>query len=161
MERKLKFFYLVGIFTTSILLYKIRKNSNQCKYTLLYKKSKIAKLFNLFSDNLTNSYSPTIYLGSGHIQTFLLELINIIIGFIKKFMKFYQYTYKREIFILSDGGVVGVDHCVQNNPCENTDKIVIIIPGYTSNSEDYYIKSFSESFINEFEVRVLNMRPGL
>jgi len=73
-------------------------------------------------------------------------------------MKFYQYTYKREIFKLSDGGVLGVDHCVPNEPCEKTDKIVIIIPGYTSNSEDYYIKSFSESFINEFEVRVLNMR---
>lgn len=158
MERKLKFFYVVGLCATSYLIYKARQNSQKSKLMLIHKSSRIAKLFNLFSENLMQTYHPTLYLLSGHIQTFLLELINLMINFGKNILKFYKFHYEREVFILSDNGQLAVDHCITSSTGNNKDSIMIVIPGFTSESSDYYIKSFVESFVDEFDVRVLNMR---
>ena len=159
MERKLKFFYVVGLCATSYLIYKARQNSQKSKLVLLHKNSRIAKLFNLFSDNLVQSYQPTLYLLSGHIQTVLLEFINLGISMFRNILNIYNFHYEREIFKLSDSGSIIIDHCITtSSSLRKNDQILLVLPGYTSNSEDYYIKSFVESLVDDFEVKVMHMR---
>ena len=159
MERKLKFFYAVGLCATSYLIYKARQNSQKAKIMLIHKNSRIAKLFDLFSENLMQTYHPTLYLLSGHIQTFLLEFINLGISLCQNVLKIFNFHYKREIFKLSDNGMLAIDHCIASKQSSKIiDSILLVIPGYTSESEDYYIKSFVESFVEEYEVRVMSMR---
>src|SRR5690606_25009021 len=38
------------------------------------------------------------------------------------------------------------------------DKILLIFPGVTSSSDDYYVKALVEDFIDEYECRVVNAR---
>jgi len=159
MERKLKFFYVVGLCATSYLIFKARQNSQKSKLVLLHKNSRIAKLFNLFSDNLVQSYHPTLYLLSGHIQTALLEFINVGISMFRNILNIYNFHYEREIFKLSDNGTIAIDHCqTSSSSIRKNDQILLVLPGYTSNSEDYYIKSFVESLVDDFEVKVMHMR---
>jgi len=96
----------------------------------------------------------------GHLQTFLLEFANILINICNNFFKYYKFAYRREIFHLSDGGEIAIDHCVPTTSPKNNivNKILLVIPGYTSNSEDYYLKSFAENFIEDFDVKIMNFR---
>lgn len=160
MEKKLKFFYVVGLCATSYLIYKARQNSLKTKYMLIHKHSRIAKLFNLFSDNLIQSYQPTLYLLSGHIQTLLLEFISLGINLLRNFLKYYKFTYEREVFKLSDNGLLAIDNCVTSS-IKKKDQILIILPGYTSSSEDYYINEFADNFVDEFDVKILHSRGVL
>jgi predicted alpha/beta-fold hydrolase len=104
------------------------------------------------------TYHPTLYLLSGHIQTFLLEFINLVISLGKDVLKIYKFHYEREIFNLSDSGQVAVDHCITSSHTKNKEHILLVVPGFTSESSDYYIKSFVDSFVEDFDVRVINMR---
>jgi predicted alpha/beta-fold hydrolase len=65
---------------------------------------------------------------------------------------------------LSDGSTLAVDKARKrgNNQdklkTKEYKKLLLIFPGITSSSEDYYIKSLIEDFVDEFDCRVLNGR---
>ncbi len=67
--------------------------------------------------------------------------------------------YKTELFEVSDGGTVTVDyftkkesHSLYNN------KVLLVIPGFTYNSDSYYINSFIDDFAEDFDCQLLNIR---
>lgn len=121
------------------------------------------------------------YLLTGHIQTFLVGAVSVILKLLKKYFNFFNFNYKREIFQLRDGAFIAIDHAnkinqnlIQNsntklktkinqnfslqNSIKERDKILLLVPGIASSSEDFYIKSFIEDFIDEFDCKVINSR---
>jgi len=129
---------------------------------------------------------PKNYLLTGHIQTFLLEIGNCLIQLLKKFFRVYTFKYEREIHTLEDGAQIAIDHAIPinnfnlkecdgkslgrisenlvttkskiNSMSKNYQKILVIVPGITSSSEEFYIKLFVEDFISEFDCKVINSR---
>jgi len=177
----MKFIYLLGICISSY--YFMRWLKKKQRLHLLFSDNKFTQIFQLISLKYFENI-PKAYLLTGHIQTFLLELSNRIIEVLKKFFRVYTFKYEREIFTLSDGAEIAIDHAfpikipIQNDDQESVslpdslidinsknhktyrdyDKILIIVPGITSSSEDFYIKYFVEDFISEFDCKVINSR---
>ncbi|KAK1386820.1 Embryogenesis-associated protein EMB8 [Heracleum sosnowskyi] len=95
---------------------------------------------------LHRRYYATPWLASPHLQTMLLD-------FVAKPPKF---SYKRQIFLSSDGGTFALDWLMSSNviPSENendtiwekdTTPIVVVIPGLTSDSNAAYIRHLVHS----------------
>jgi len=149
---------------------------------LLISESKFTQIFQIMSLKIFEDV-PKAYLLTGHIQTLLLELANIIFDLVKKYFKIYTFIYEREIFTLKDEAQIAIDRAIPlnnknsedpanasikgsegfinlntANKIKKSDKILLIIPGITSSSEDLYIKIFVEDFMSEFECRVINSR---
>ncbi|KAF1002092.1 hypothetical protein AG4045_029004 [Apium graveolens] len=109
---------------------------------------------------LHGRYCATPWLSSPHLQTMLLE-------FVAKPPKF---SYKREIFLSSDGGTFALDWLMSSDviPSENendltwekdTTPIVVIIPGLTSDSDASYIRHLVHSTaMRRWNVVVCNHR---
>jgi predicted alpha/beta-fold hydrolase len=54
---------------------------------------------------------------------------------------------------------MAIDHCLTySSLIRKNDQILLVLQGYTSNSEDYYIKSFVECLVDDFELKVMHMR---
>ncbi|KAK9069624.1 hypothetical protein SSX86_011528 [Deinandra increscens subsp. villosa] len=89
---------------------------------------------------LHGRYFSTPWLSSPHLQTILLHLL----------VKTRDFSYKRELFISSDGGTIALDWLMNFDDTRfqvNGDggvakvvPIVIVIPGLTSDSDAPYIK---------------------
>lgn len=158
----MKFIYAFGLVVSSYLLYKYKQKSQ--KLLLVHSNNRLSRLFHLINIKFFESFKPTLFLFSGHAQTFFLELFNIILRFFKNIFNFYNFKYKREIFTLSDGSTLAVDKAkkrgrnLEKDKTNEYKKILIIFPGVTSTSDEYYIKSLIEDFIDEFDCRVLNAR---
>lgn len=161
----MKFLYALGLVVSSYFLYKYKQKSQ--KLLLVHSNNRLSRLFHLINLKFFEDFRPYLFLFSGHVQTFLVELCGIIIRILKKIFRFYKFKYEREIFCLTDGAKLAVDHArrrnrkkVNSDLKENKirDKILIILPGVTSTSDDYYIKSFVEDFLEEFDCRVINAR---
>jgi predicted alpha/beta-fold hydrolase len=165
----MKFMYALGIIVSSYALYKYKQKATHL--LMVHSNNRLSRLFHLINAKLFENFKPSLFLFSGHAQTFLLELISIILRFFKKIFRFYNFRYKREIFILSDGCKIAVDHVklrnktklvgknyFDNSKIEGYDKILIVLPGITSTSDDYYVKALVEDFCDEFDCRVINAR---
>ena len=61
---------------------------------------------------------------------------------------------------MSDGCKLAIDHAIKNknNGVEEYEKILIVLPGITSTSEDYYVRILVEDFCDEYDCRVVNAR---
>jgi len=84
----------------------------------------------------------------------------------------FNFKYEREIFKLRDGALIAIDHAykLSSSTKFNTDtssqsfsspdneKILLIVPGICSSSEQFYIKSIVEDFIEDFDCKVINGR---
>ncbi|KAF5781760.1 putative alcohol O-acetyltransferase [Helianthus annuus] len=89
---------------------------------------------------LHGRYLSTPWLSSPHLQTMLLHLL----------VKTHNFTYKRELFISSDGGTIALDWLMNfdetkfqvngDNFVAKAIPLVIVIPGLTSDSDSPYIK---------------------
>jgi len=157
----MKFVYALGIVVSSYLLYKYKQKSQ--KLLLVHSNNRLSRLFHLINIKLFESFKPSLFLFSGHAQTLILEIFSLIVRLFKKLFKFYRMKYRREIFTLSDGCKIAVDHAIKRyngkqGKIEETDKILIVLPGVTSTSRDYYVKAIVDDFCDEFDVRVVNAR---
>jgi predicted alpha/beta-fold hydrolase len=157
----MKFIYAFGLVVSSYLLYKYKQKSQ--KLLLVHSNNRLSRLFHMINSKFFESFKPTLFLFSGHAQTFVLELLNILITFFKNIFNFYNFKYKRQIFTLSDGSSLAVDIARKRNKTQDKSfneykKLLLIFPGVTSTSDEYYIKSLIEDFCDEFECRVLNAR---
>ena len=159
----MKFIYLLGICVSSYLIYRYNKKKNTL--LLIHSNSKLAKFFKMITDIFLENYTPSIFFSSGHVQTVLLEIINLIVKNFKQFLNFFKFNYKNQIFTLSDGGSliiskaridVKIEDLLYNTRIKT--RILVIIPGYTSDSDEFYIKNFVDDFVTEFDCRVVNMR---
>lgn len=141
------------------------KNKNQ-KLLLVYSTNKLSKLFHLVNKKYFNSMKRPVLLFSGHLQTFLVELCNIFIRLFRKIFRIYKFRYDREIFDLKDGAKIAIDHGRKRGYYSaedifkerNKEKILLIIPGITSTSDEYYVRACVEDFIDEYDCRVINAR---
>lgn len=77
-----------------------------------------------------SNYWPTLWCFESRAQTVLASLVRSCI--------FPRVQYRREIFVLSDGGEVALDWADED--CFPTSPIVIILPGLTGASNTDYIK---------------------
>jgi predicted alpha/beta-fold hydrolase len=154
----MKFIYALGLVVSSYFLYKYKKKSQ--RLLLVHSNNRLSRLYHLINSKFFESFSPSLFLISGHAQTFLLELVAIVIRFLKKIFKIYKFKYEREIFDLSDGCKIAIDHAKKRNRKSRgeKDKILLIFPGVTSTSDDYYVKSLVEDFVDEYDCKVLNYR---
>jgi predicted alpha/beta-fold hydrolase len=154
----MKFIYALGLVVSSYFLYKYKKKSQ--RLLLVHSNNRLSRLYHLINTHFFESFSPSLFIISGHAQTFLLELVSIMIRFVKKIFKVYKFKYEREIFDLSDGCKIAIDHAKKRNrkSDKEKDKVLLIFPGVTSTSDDYYVKSLIEDFIDEYDCRVLNYR---
>lgn len=164
----MKFVYVLGFFISSYMIYKYKQKKNNL--LLIHSNSKLAKFFKMITDTFLENYGPSIFLSSGHVQTFLLEIFNMIAKLAKQFLNIFRFRYKNQIFPLKDGGLLMISkarkYLAENGSEEQyimtsnslKSKILLIIPGFTSDGEEFYIKSFLEDFIDEFDCRVINMR---
>jgi len=119
----------------------------------------------MITDTFLDNYGPTLLLSSGHVQTILLELFHMLAKFLKQFFDVFKFRYKQQIFNLSDGGSIIIskakktfleEEIISNN--QKHSRILVIIPGFTSDADEFYIKNFVDDFLEEFDCRVLNMR---
>jgi predicted alpha/beta-fold hydrolase len=148
--------YAIGFIISSYMLYKYNKTTLERKiFSFISSNSKFSKF--LINEKVLDSYCPTFYLFSGHAHTFLLEVCQRFFRLLVRLIQVYKYKFHRKLFRLSDGGQVGVDHCITKNT-QNLKKILLIIPGYTSSSEDDYIRGFLDNFVDNFDCRVMNHR---
>lgn len=159
----MRFIYALGFFVSSYMIYKYNRKKNNL--LLIHSNSKLARFFKMITDTFLDNYGPSIFLSSGHVQTFLLEIFNMIAKFLKQFFDVFKFRYKKQIFNLSDGGSLIISKAkktfLEEEILESNKKhsrILIIIPGFTSDAEEFYIKNFVEDFIEEFDCRVINMR---
>jgi predicted alpha/beta-fold hydrolase len=150
--------YALAVMVSSYYLFKYKKKSQVLK--LVHSDNRLSKLYHLINRRFFEEFTPTLFLVSGHAQTFLLELLSILIRLIKKIFRFYKFKYDREVFQLNDGCKIAVDHAKKRNRKihKEKDKILLIFPGITSSSDDYYVKSLIEDFLEESECRVVNAR---
>jgi predicted alpha/beta-fold hydrolase len=159
----MKFVYALAFAVSSYMFYKYKQKKQ--RLLLVHSNNRLSKLFHLINRKFFENYKPLLYLLSGHAQTFLLELLTILIRYFKKIFRFFNFKYERENYLLSDGGKIAVDHAIKihidallEKKITKYDKILIIVPGVTSTSDDYYIKSFVEDFVDEFQCIVVNAR---
>lgn len=160
----MKFIYALGFFVSSYMIYKYNRKKNNL--LLIHSNSKLAKFFKMITDTFLENYGPSIFLSSGHVQTFLLELFNMLAKFVKQFFDVFKFRYKKHIFNLSDGGSLLISKAKKTfleeeiilDITKKHSRILIIIPGFTSDAEAFYIKNFVEDFVEEFDCRVINMR---
>jgi len=168
----MKFILLLGIL---IAIYYLRKwVSKKQKVQLLVSKNKLTQIFERMSFNHFESCLKT-YILTGHIQTVLIEIISKVLKLINKYFSIFNFNYKREIFQLRDGALIAIDHAnkLSSSPKLNTElntntshnfsstdyeKILLIVPGITSTSEDFYIQSVIEDFIEDFDCKVIHGR---
>jgi predicted alpha/beta-fold hydrolase len=155
----MKFIYALGIVVSSYFLYKYKKKSFSLH--LVHSNNRLSRLFHLINFQYFEGFRPSLFIYSGHVQTFLLELLSMLIRLLKKIIKFYRFKYEREFFELSDGCKIAIDHARKRSLKKKQyvyDKILVVLPGVTSTSDDYYVKSLVEDFIDEYECRVMNYR---
>lgn len=139
---------------------RIAKRSQRNHLTIMHSYTKISQIFKMITDNFLESNASEL-LYPGHVQTLLLELIDRILKVLKGCCKISSNLkiLKTEIFEISDGGTVTVDHFTKKESYSiNNDRILLVIPGFTSNSDEYYIKSFVDDFAEVFDCQVLNIR---
>jgi predicted alpha/beta-fold hydrolase len=156
----MKFFYALGLVASSYLVYKMKTRERENNLLLIHSNSKLAKFFKFITDHFLEMYADGL-LYPGHLQTFLLELIGLIFKIFKKYLNFFKFKYaNKETFNLKDGGTIVIDHtkCKGKGPKKEKNKILIVIPGFTSDSDEYYIKNFLNDFVEEFDCRVMNVR---
>lgn len=169
----MKFLYAFGLVVSSYAFYKYKQKST--KLLMVHSNNRLSRLFHLINVKFFENLKPSlIFFFSGHAQTFLLELLTIVIRFFKKVFRFYNFKYRREIFELNDGCKLAIDHAVKKENRNKAlikegvgnirgnihvyDKILIVVPGVTSTSADYYVKSIVEDFSEEFDCRVIHAR---
>jgi len=155
---------MLGIVLTSYYFIRWR-NKNQ-KLLLVYSQNKLSKLFHLVNIKYFQSLERPLLFFSGHFQTFLIEIFNIIVRLFRKIFKVFKFRYEREIFDISDGAKIAVDHAKPRGirsaeeiiKERNKEKILLIIPGITSTSDELYIRLIVEEFFYEYDCRVINGR---
>jgi abhydrolase domain-containing protein 1/3 len=155
----MKFIYVVGLAVGSYMIYKYKQKAQ--KLLMVHSNNRLSRLFHLINAKLFENFKPSFFLFSGHAQTVFLELAQMIVSLFKSVFKFYSFKYERKIFNLSDGCKIAIDHAKKSKfskKFHEYDKILVVLPGVTSTSEDYYVKGFVEDFIEEFDCRVINAR---
>lgn len=156
----MKFFYALGLVASSYMVYKMKTRERENNLLLVHSNSKLAKFFKFITDHFLENYADGL-LYPGHLQTFLLELIGLIYRIFKKYLKYFRFKYYyKETFNLKDGGTIVIDHakCKDKRLAKEKNRILIVIPGFTSESDEYYIKNFLNDFVEEFDCRVMNVR---
>jgi len=141
------------------------RNKNQ-KLLMVYSTNKLSKLFHLINIKYFQGLQRPLLFFSGHIQTFLIEIFNILVRLFRKIFKISKFRYEREIFDLSDGAKIAIDHAKPRGLRSaeeifnerNKEKILLIIPGITSSSDELYIRQIVEEFFDEYDCRVINAR---
>jgi len=79
----------------------------------------------------------------------------------KKYLNFFNFTYKRETFQLRDGAFIAIDHSKEieiKQTNNDNERILLLVPGIASSSEDFYIKVFIQDLISDFDCKVINAR---
>jgi predicted alpha/beta-fold hydrolase len=156
----MKFVYALGLIACSVYYYKTRTRRQENNLLLVYSNSKLAKFYKLITDHFLETYADGLFY-SGHAQTFLLEFLDWLLKLFKTNFNFFNFNYSnKEIFKLSDGGSIIIHHSKCSNLIKKKrkNKILVVIPGFTSKAEDYYIKNFLNDFVEEFDCRVMNLR---
>lgn len=160
----MKFLYLFGMVISSYYFIRWR-NKNQ-KLLLVYSSNKLSKLFHLVNIKYFQSLQRPLLFFSGHIQTFLIEIFSILVRLFRKIFKLSKFRYEREIFDLSDGAKIAIDHAKPRGLRSaeeiqkelNKEKILLIVPGITSTSDELYVRQIVEEFFDEYDCRVINAR---
>jgi predicted alpha/beta-fold hydrolase len=141
-----------------------RKKTNNL--VLLHSRTKLAKYYKMITEFFLENYTKSVFY-HGHFQTFLLGILDILIQAFRQYFKFFNFKYDRIVFTLRDGGKIPVDITKRKKnefysdiyePYEHTNKILVVVPGFTSSSTEYYIKNFLEDLVNDFECHVMNVR---
>lgn len=155
----MKFIYVVGLAVASYLIYKYKQKAQ--KLLMVHSNNRLSRLFHLINAKLFENFKPSFFLFSGHAQTVFLEVAQLLVNLFKTIFKFYSFKYERKIFKLSDGCQIAIDQARKtklSKKFKEYDKILVVLPGVTSTSEDYYVKAFIEDFCEEFDCRVINAR---
>ncbi|KAK2659241.1 hypothetical protein Ddye_005774 [Dipteronia dyeriana] len=112
---------------------------------------------------LHGRYLPTPWLSSPHIQT----------GFLHFFGRPPSLSYTRQLFHLSDGGIIALDWLMSSDVFggsfsmsksiskDDTTPIVLVIPGLTSDSSSAYIKHLAFKIANRGWNVVVSNHRGL
>jgi predicted alpha/beta-fold hydrolase len=158
------YMYLLGIFTIFITIFRYKRQQNNL--LLIHSNSKLAKFFKMITDTFLENYGPSIFLSSGHLQTFLLEIFNMLARSTKQYFNIFKFSYEKELFRLNDGGTMLIAKAIKSNDKNEKNiynnsthkKILLIIPGYTADYEEFYVKNFVDDFVDEFDCRIINMR---
>jgi len=128
------------------------------KTTTLYKE--------LYSTNekLFNSSTTALFFLGGNIQTIFIGTIDVILDLLNKCgINPYKISYKRSIYELKDGGKIAIDNAIFKKS-ENINKNgrlkrkLLIIPGYTSYAEDFYLKDIISSLLDYYDIYVVTAR---
>jgi hypothetical protein len=103
----MRYIYAFGIAVATYCIVKyVNKNQN---LHLLFSDNKLTQIFQLM--NLRHFENiPKAYFLPGHFQTMMLEITNKIFKLIRNFLRIYSTTYVRELFKLSDGAFIAIDH---------------------------------------------------
>jgi predicted alpha/beta-fold hydrolase len=162
----MKFIYALGLCISSYLVYKINKKKTN-NLVLLHSRTKLAKYYKMITEFFLEKYTCSVFY-PGHIQTFLLAILDAVLQAFRQYFKFFNFKYDRVIFTLKDGGKIPVDITKRKRseiysggiyePYDNKNRILVVIPGFTSGSNEYYIKNFLEDLVNDFECHVMNFR---
>ncbi|TNV77592.1 hypothetical protein FGO68_gene4857 [Halteria grandinella] len=139
-------------FVLSFLYLKLRHKKEQLTLHYHPQSALINKVLNTTQlKQLT--FSPSLLLFNGNLQC----IINPFKGnYLKRFMPF---RYSRELFVLKDGGTIGLDW-LEGIPFEKQGKsIVAIVPGLSSDSNEVYVVNLVlEAQRNGFKPVVINYR---
>lgn len=154
----MKFFYALGFFVSSYVLYKYRNKQREANLLVIHSNSKLAKFFKLITDHFLEDYTQSFWMYTGHAQTLLVELMDVFIKMVRQYFKYFKFKYRQEVFHFSDGGKTVVDIATTKKHESDKNKILLVIPGFTSTSEEFYMQHVMEDFVEEFECRVLNTR---
>ena len=147
--------YVIGFILSSYLYYKYNQKQTQYILKIISYNLKLSRF--LLNERILEDYCPTFYgIFSGHAHTFLLALYKIFFGYLNRIFHYYKFKFNREMYKLSDGGVVAIDHCETNS--SKAEKILLVLPGYSSSSTDHYIRGFLDDFVEDYDCRVMNHR---
>jgi len=112
----MRYIYAFGIAVASYCIVKyINKNQH---LHLLFSENKFTQIFQLMSLKHFENM-PKAYFLPGHLQTIMLEITNKIFKLIRNLLRIYSHTYSRELFKLSDGAKIAIDHAISLNPADS------------------------------------------
>lgn len=155
--------YALILLALAYFWYRYKNRERVNNLTVVHSGSKLARFFKMITDHFLEVYADGL-LYPGHAQTFWLEFLDVFLQFFRDRLNIFKFKfYKRELLKLKDGGSLYIDHAksveenVRNGNNKNS-RILVVFPGYTSRSDEYYINNLLNDFVNEFECIVVNSR---
>jgi len=155
----------IAIVTLFIFIIVYLLNFRNEKFTLHYREnSTVSKKLFKQNEALFRSSTTALFFFSGKIQTLFIAGIDAILHLLNQVgINPYHFNYQRKIYVLRDGGQIAIDKAVLKNKANlNNDSRkklkILIIPGFTSFSEDFYLKDLVSGLVNDYDVSVVTGR---